>query len=142
VSYLKQFQTDPIGWNGLPNMSTADQPFLIDTAGTNFKPNTWQQITGYRDPASGAQINGMGGLGLGVLQGLGNAYMGMKQYGLAKDALKQNQQQFAKNYEAQRGLTNARLEGKNNALLAGNGGKPTGGMRSTEEYMREYGVKA
>lgn len=66
-------------------------------------------ILGWKD-ADGAQHNGWGGLALGAGQGLMNAYLGMQMYGIAKDTLAANKDQFAKNYQAQVATTNARQQ--------------------------------
>lgn len=44
--------------------------------------------------------------------GLASAYIGMKQYGLAKKSFRQNRKEFNYNYDAQRQTTNALMEGK------------------------------
>lgn len=66
--------------------------------------------------------DGWGGLALGGLQGLGNLFMGMQQYGLAKKTLKQNREQFEKNYGAQRQTVNTALEDRQRARIASNPG--------------------
>lgn len=73
---------------------------------------------------------------MGVAQGIGNAYMGMKQYGLAEDALKEQKRQFNLNYQNQRKLTNSMLEDRQRARLASN---PTA-YQSVGDYMKQYGV--
>lgn len=93
-------------------------------------------ILGFTD-ANGVEHGGWGMPVLGALRGLGSAWMGMKQYGLAKDQLKESQRQFDKNFEAQRQLTNSRLEDRQRARVASN----PGAYRSVGEYMQEYGVK-
>lgn len=74
---------------------------------------------------------GWGNLALGALQGIGGAYMGMKQYGLAKDALQQSQSQFNKNYNAQRQSMNTQLEDRQAARVAASGGT----AESVDSYM-------
>lgn len=77
-----------------------------------------------------------GGTLLGAAQGIGNLFMGMKQYGLAKDALKESRRQFQLNYDAQRKLTNARLGDRQDARRAAD---PERHM-TREEYLAKYGV--
>lgn len=79
---------------------------------------------------------GWGGMALGVGQGLANAYMGMKQYGLAKDTFNQNKLQFEKNLANQTKLTNSQLEDRQAARVASN----PGGYQSVSDYMKKYGV--
>ena len=74
---------------------------------------------------------GWGNMALGALQGIGGAYMGMKQYGLAKDALAQSQSQFDKNYNAQRQTMNTQLEDRQRARVAATDGR----AESVESYM-------
>ena len=68
--------------------------------------------------ADGSVSGGQWGSVFGAGQGLWNAYMGMKQYGLAKDALQTSKDQFAKNYAAQRTTTNTMLEDRQRARVA------------------------
>jgi len=82
-------------------------------------------------------FNGWGGSALGALQGLGNAYMGMRQYGLAKDQFKFQKQAFEKNFNVQKGLTNARLEDRQRARVAAN----PNAYESVGDYMNKYGIK-
>lgn len=77
-----------------------------------------------------------GGMALGTMQGLGNAFMGMKQYGLAKKTLKENKRQFELNYNAQKKTTNASLEDRQHARVASN----AGGYESVGSYMNKYKV--
>lgn len=58
------------------------------------------------------------GMGLSAVQGIGNMYMGMKQFGLAKEQLKNSKEQFAMNYGAQRTMTNNSLNDRNTARAA------------------------
>lgn len=80
---------------------------------------------------------GWGGMALGGAAALGNLFMGMKQYGLAKDTLAQNKLQFDTNYAAQKGLTNASLEDRQRARVASN----PGAYQSVGDYMAANGVK-
>jgi hypothetical protein len=66
----------------------------------------------------GSKSAGWGGMALGAVQGLGNMYMGMKQFGLAKDQLKSSKEQFAMNYGAQRTMTNNSINDRNVARVA------------------------
>ena len=94
--------------------------------------------------------DGWGNLALGGASMLGNLFMGMKQYGLAKDTLNFNKEQFWKQYEAQKNLTNSQLEDRQRARLAAdtvrgaNGesvANPNSNYRSASDYMNRYGVK-
>jgi hypothetical protein len=73
----------------------------------------------------------------GAFSGLANAWMGMKQYDLAKDALKQGKKEFSMNYAAQKNTTNAAMEGQQRALVGATGGR---GHTPVAEHMAQYGI--
>lgn len=79
---------------------------------------------------------GWGGMALGALGGLGNAFMSMRNYGLARDALASSQSQFTKNYEAQRDTLNTQMEDRQRARVAANSGS-----ESVESYMARNRIK-
>lgn len=85
---------------------------------------------------NGISQQGWGGLALGGAQGLGNLYLGMQQYGLAKDALANARRQFDINYGAQKKLTNANLEDRQRARVAAN----PGAYQSVGDYMTKNGL--
>lgn len=89
--------------------------------------------TGFLDKMGGTK-----GLmtGLGALGGLSNAWLGMKQYGMAKDALKEGKRQFQLNYDAQKKLTNSQLEDRQKARVASNPNE----YESSYDYMKKYGI--
>lgn len=91
------------------------------------------------DPKTGVKITeqGYGMPALGVAQGAFNAWMGMKQYGLAKKQLAEGKQQFALNYDAQRTTTNAQLEDRQRARVASN----AGAYQSVGDYMGANGIR-
>lgn len=83
---------------------------------------------------------GWGNLALGTAQaGLG-AYLGMKQYGLAKKAFEHQKDAWNKEYEVNKNLTNERLETRQNRRIAESG---VTGMQhqDTASFMSRYGVK-
>ncbi len=102
----------------------------------------WFDSTGFlaRKGANGNVTGGWGQAGLGLLQGGLGAFMGMKQYGLAKDALAQSKKQFNLNYAAQKQTTNAALEDRQNARIASREGA-SNPYDSTADYMSKYGIK-
>jgi len=85
----------------------------------------------------GVKTPGWGSAALGIGQGLMGAYLGMKQYGLAKDTLKFNKEMFSKNYDAQKRTTNASLEDRQKARIASN----AGAYESVGSYMDKNGIK-
>jgi len=50
--------------------------------------------------ANNVKTDGWGGAAIGLANGIGNAYMGMKQYGLAKDQYETAKSQFNQQYAA------------------------------------------
>lgn len=86
--------------------------------------------------ADGIKTQGWGGMALQGIQGLGNSYMAMKQYGLAEDALKEQKRQFNTNFEAQRKMTNSQLSDRQRARVASN----EGAYASEAEYMKKWGI--
>lgn len=96
----------------------------------------WGWLTGGKN-ADGTSFNGMGGMALGALSGLGNMFMGMQNYGLAKDQLKFQKDAYNKNYAAQAKTTNASLEDRQRARVAA--GAP-GAYTSVSDYMAKNGI--
>lgn len=80
---------------------------------------------------------GWGGMALDGASSLAKAFMGMKQYGLAKQQLAENQRQFDTNFGAQKKLTNSNLEDRQLARVASN----PGAYESVGSYMNKNGVK-
>ena len=97
---------------------------------------SWDGFTGGTN-TDGTKSNGWGGAALGLLQGLGSAYMGMQQYGLAKDQLQFSKDSFNKNYAAQKSMTNATMEDRQRARVASN----PGAYQSVGDYMAQNGIK-
>lgn len=118
------------------NLAKSTTPKWGKTPPPAFEPSFWQKVTGYTD-ANGNEQVGWGGLALGAAQGLGGAYMGMKQFGLSKDALKEQQRQYNQNYEAQRTLINSQLSDRQLARVASN----PDAYQSEAEYMKNWGVR-
>lgn len=101
--------------------------------------NSWMKNNGILDsidPKTGLKTQGIGGLALGTASGLMSAYMGMKQYGLAKQTLAHNKDQFNKNYAAQKQTTNASLEDRQRARVASN----DNAYVSVGDYMKKNGI--
>lgn len=101
------------------------------------EPSIWDNFLGSTG-ANGMKSQGWGGMALGAAQGIGNAWMGMKQYGLAKDQLAQSKKQFELNFGAQQKTTNAALEDRQTARVAAAGGP--GAYQSVGDYMKKNGV--
>ena len=91
----------------------------------------WDNFNFFDKTENGVKTQGAGGLMLGGLSAGMNAYLGMKQYDLAKDTLKHNKDMFAKNFDAQRRTTNASLEDRQRSRVASN----AGAYESVGSYM-------
>jgi hypothetical protein len=78
-------------------------------------------------------ING----GVGAALGLLGAYNGYQQNKNARESLDFSRAAFAKNYEAQRSITNSRLE---NQAAMRYGANPNREVKPSE-YMAKYGIK-
>ena len=94
-----------------------------------------------RESILGNSQTGTQGWGMPALQtfgGLASIYMGMKQYGLAKDSLKENKRQFNMNHKNQVSMVNNQLEDRQRARLNSNGGQGT--YESVGTYMDKHGV--
>ena len=109
------------------------------TTGSGGGVGQWMRDSGIlgSTDANGVKTQGWGGLALGGAQALGSLYMGMKQYGLAKETLANNKAQFERNFAAQRQTTNAALEDRQRARVASN----SGAYQSVGDYMNQNEVR-
>lgn len=130
ASYIQEVQAQP----GFLSLGSGGLPAVAATQAGQVAPSFLDGMLGYSD-ANGFQP-GWGGAALGALQGIGNAYMGMKQYGLAEDALKEQKRQFDINYGAQKKAFNSQIEDRQNARNAAN----PGAYDDTPTYMKKYGL--
>lgn len=85
---------------------------------------------------NGIYQQGWGGLALGAAQGLGQLYLGMQQYNLAKDSLAASKAQFERNFANQVKTTNTNLEDRQRARVASNGAA----YESVDSYMNKNRV--
>lgn len=117
----------PIDTAALQTMpAVAGQPSLFSGLFDNFLSSTKNGVT----------TQGWGGMALGALQGLGNAYMSMKNYGLGRDSLDQAKREFDMNWGAQTKMVNSQLEDRQRARVASN----PGAYQSVGDYMKQYAV--
>lgn len=139
------FQIDP--WSGTDvarpiNVTGADPVMSFnyaDTSGIAGSPVSsfgrpdffsWDSFLGGKNK-DGSAYSGWGAPAMGILQGLGSAYMGMKQYALARDQLQFSKDAFNKNFAAQAQTTNTALEDRQRARVASN----PGAYQSVGDYM-------
>ena len=136
----------PNAWDNLQTYGTASPALGSGMAslpemnwggagGVGFEPSWSDKLTGYK-LADGTSVNGFGGMTLGALSGLGNLFMGMQNYGLAKDQLKFQKDAYNKNYAAQKQTTNASLEDRQRARVASN----PNAYASVSDYMTKNGI--
>jgi hypothetical protein len=93
-------------------------------------------VIGYK-AKDGTEQQGWGGLALGAATGLGQLYLGMQQYNLAKEALANSKSQFERNFANQVKTTNTNLEDRQRARVASN----AGAYQSVGDYMAQNGVR-
>lgn len=93
-------------------------------------------IIGYKDPVTNKQYDGWGGLAVSAGNALFNGYLGMQQYGLAKDSFNFQKDMALKNYENQKRTTNAAL---NDRQTRRNIERPD--SMAAADYMAQYGVR-
>lgn len=110
------FGSGAAAMNDLPQINDMSKPGLFD----NF---------GGKDGWGNTAISGIGALA--------STFLGMKQYGLAKKTMEENKRQFQLNYDAQRQMTNTRLEDRQRARVASN----AGAYQSVGDYMATNGVR-
>ena len=128
--------SQPVNSDALGYLSSVQSNPLTQATSSGWMSNDFMKgMLGGKD-ASGMQMQGWGMPALSAVQGIGNAWMGMKQYGLAKDQFNFTKEQFAKNFGAQQKLTNSRLEDRQRARIASN----PGAYQSVGTYMKENGI--
>lgn len=90
-------------------------------------------ILGGSGDMSGLQ---MGQLGLGGVTSLLNGYLGFQNLGLAKKQYQSQLDQFNKQWDANKKLTNASLADRQAARVASN----PNAYQSVDDYMKKYGI--
>ena len=136
--YMPDWNTPRSGLLGMVDTSPNVAPPIARpvTAQADFKPSFMQGLTGYTDQ-EGIKTDGWGGLALGAASALGGAFMGMKQYGMAKQQLSESKRQFDMNYGAQRQTINTELEDRQRARVASN----PSAYQSVGDYMNQNKVR-
>ena len=113
-----------------PTLSSVDYSGIDMGNGSGAGGNWWDSMVGTKEAP------GWGGMALGGASALMNGFMAMKQYGLAKDTLAANKEQFRLNYDAQKKTTNSSLEDRQRARVASN----PGAYQSVGSYMAQHGI--
>ena len=123
--------------DGIYGQSTVNTPISVATSSPDSwmkQFSNWGRDTGFLssvDTKTGVKTPGMLDYGISAVSGLGNLWMGMKNYGLAKDQLAFQKDAYAKNYAAQKQITNASLEDRQRARVAAN----PAAYASVSDYM-------
>lgn len=148
----------PDSWNSMagygasPMLSGEVDPIaaMADAGGASYEinPTLWDKIkqggsdlAGSFMPKINPETGKMETLGWGMpaLQGLsslGNLYLGMKNYGLAKDQLRTQKEQFNMNYNNQKQLLNTQMEDRQRTEAGG-----SSKAESVESYMARNRIK-
>lgn len=133
---LGNLSSPQLGGSGLDYLSS------LQVAPTSLSDSIMNSLKGFgggffdKTNAAGIKDQGWGSTALGVASGLGNAYLGMQQYGLAKDQLNFSKQQYETNLKNQTKLTNASLADRQASRVASN----PSAYQSVSDYMKQYGV--
>lgn len=120
--------------------------FMLGQGGFGMSTQGWNGAGGVTAPQTdwlsresifgGNGQAGWGGAALGAASGLMNGFMGMQNYGLAKQQLAFQKQAYEKNMANQTKITNTALEDRQRARVASN----PGGYQSVNDYMRLNGI--
>lgn len=127
---------NPISFAGDAN-SILDSPAMDVAGGTSkgaFAPTFSQQLMGYKDP-NGISFGGYASPLLQTATAGMNAYLGLKQLGLARDTLDFQKQAFSQQFEAQRKGINTELQDRQAARNASGSG-----YEATDSYMARNAV--
>lgn len=118
---------------GLMNITSGPQaPGLMDSLKSAFSNQPWFSSV---DPKTGMKNQGLFDMGLGAAQtGLG-AYLGFQNLGIARDTLAQNKRAFDLNFNAQRNLTNSRLQDRQAGRVAFDSSQTP-----VAAYMKQNGI--
>lgn len=122
----------------------------LDSLGTGFtnSANTFNNTTLTGSGGSGSFLDSilggtgdmsglqMGQLGLGGVTSLLNGYLGFQNLSLAKKQYQSQLDQFNKQWDANKKLTNASLADRQAARVASN----PNAYQSVDDYMKKYGI--
>lgn len=98
------------------------------------KGSSWSLWGGRNE--QGFDTNSIVGTGVDLGMSALDAYLGLKQLGVAEDALDFQKGAFSQQFNINKALTESQLRDRQRARLSAN---PTG-YKSVEEYMKEVGI--
>lgn len=113
-------------FGSVPLGDTAGSPSLLDSILGGLGGNN----------TGGMSALQMGQLGLGGVTSLLNGYLGFQNLGLAKKQYQSQLDQFNKQWDANKKLTNASLADRQAARVASN----PNAYQSVDDYMKKYGI--
>ena len=113
--------------------SNSANTFNNTQLGTSGSGSFLDSILGSMGDMSGLQ---MGQLGLGGVNSLLQGYLGFQNLGLAKKQYQSQLDQFNKQWDANKKLTNASLADRQAARVASN----PNAYQSVDDYMKKYGI--
>lgn len=113
--------------------SNSANTFNNTQLGTSGSGSFLDSILGGSGDMSGLQ---MGQLGLGGVNSLLQGYLGFQNLGLAKKQYQSQLDQFNKQWDANKKLTNASLADRQAARVASN----PNAYQSVDDYMKKYGI--
>jgi hypothetical protein len=152
-NYLGSLSKFLPNWQGMPAMNAsgpapwASAPGSIgfnvgEPAGLSGwgKVQDWFKTSGVLDSVdlnTNQKTQGWGGLALGAGSALMNGFMGMQNYGLARDQFNESKDQFNRNFAATQKTTNTALEDRQRARV---NSSVAGAYQSVGDYMEKNRV--
>jgi hypothetical protein len=97
---------------------------------------TWSQRAFGGTDEQGMKTGGYAMPAIQAVSGAANAFLGMKQYGIAKKTLKENKRQFNLNYGNQVKMTNTQMRDRQRARVSSSPNE----YQSVDEYMKQNQV--
>lgn len=140
LNFTNQLDLSSLGNYGSAYTPDASLAALGTTpvGGTATQPTNWwdsfsKLLLGGKDATTGATQSGIAMPAIAAGSALLQGFLGMQQYGLAKDQFKESKRQYEQNYNAQKTTTNAALEDRQRARVASN----SGAYESVSDYMNK-----
>lgn len=123
------------GNRAVPQQSLIGDP--IATPELSFGKKASHFLFGETNHKTGATTTGFALPALSAIAGIGNAYLGMKQYGLAKDTFKFQKKAWERDFAVQKNMVNSEMNDRQNSRYVSN----PGAYQTPDAYMSKWGVK-
>lgn len=146
IDYLNGMDLASDGYpnSGIPNIgrlsygqTMGGNPAQPSGGGLFSSLGQWGKDSGFLGSTKdGIKTEGWGGAALGAANSIFSAYMGMKQYGLAKEQFAFNKDMTTRNFNAQANLTNSHMADRQSARRAAGEN-----VQDVAGYLNQYGVK-